>query len=236
MAVTQAFRDAVKRDDLLSVHIMMKDSLLREPSFEEFTEMESIAKHMKNLYTPHDGYQFIKDSSKWDDNYMNELMVDLIDNFSHERVNHLKQVILKLHPYSKSEIKRNIDDKMKISLFRKVINWFTRIITRFRSKIILKNLKDYHDNLQKEMQHLSNKNNGTVTQTFPDLNKMKTIVKKINQLQNEALDESLSINKDTQKREIVKSEMKKLTDLSNQLLDNSEYSKKPYPKVNFLIL
>ena len=55
MAATQAFHQAVQNGDILSVHIMMKDSLLRDPSFKEFSEMESIAGNMSGLYEPHNG-------------------------------------------------------------------------------------------------------------------------------------------------------------------------------------
>ena len=103
MAATQAFHQAVQNGDILSVHIMMKDSLLRDPSFKEFSEMESIAGNMSGLYEPHNGVVLNSNKSAWNDTYMNELMVDLIDNFSHERVELLKQIIRYLHPYTENE-------------------------------------------------------------------------------------------------------------------------------------
>lgn len=105
MAITQAFQQAVQNGDVLSVRIMMKDSLLRDPSFAEFREMESKAQNMSGLYDSHDGTAFRMDKSAWNDDYMCEVRVDLIDNFSHERIAHLKEVIQYLHPYTQEEIK-----------------------------------------------------------------------------------------------------------------------------------
>ncbi len=117
MAATQAFREAVQNNDILSVRIMMKDSLLRDPSFREFSEMEAIAGHMSGLYENHDGTDLKYNPSAWNDDYMNELMVDMIYNFSHERIALLKKIIQHLHPYTKEEQEalrkhtENSDDK-----------------------------------------------------------------------------------------------------------------------------
>ena len=105
MAVTEIFRKAVEDKDVISVRIMMKDSLLQDPSFSKFREMEMQAKSIPDLYAIHDGTMFNTDKSAWNDDYMNDIKVDLIDNFSHERIAHLKEVIQYLHPYTQEEIK-----------------------------------------------------------------------------------------------------------------------------------
>lgn len=100
--ITPVFTKAVEKNDVKSIHIMMKDSLLVDLSFEQFDEMARLAKDVKGLYQEHkEGGHFDPldlDPSKWDDNYMNSLMVDVVDNFSHERLNHLKKVVRKLRP------------------------------------------------------------------------------------------------------------------------------------------
>jgi hypothetical protein len=100
--ITPVFTKAVEENDVKSIHIMMKDSLLVDLSFEQFDEMARLAKDVKGLYQEHkEGGHFDPldlDPSKWDDNYMNGLMVDVVDNFSHERLNHLKKVVRKLRP------------------------------------------------------------------------------------------------------------------------------------------
>lgn len=98
MSVTKAFYDAVHNNDVLSVHIMMKDSLLLEPTFKDFDAMEHVAQNMEGLYQPHDGRPFIADHSQWNDAYMSKLMVQVVFNFSRERVAHLKEVVRYLRP------------------------------------------------------------------------------------------------------------------------------------------
>lgn len=96
--ITANFQAAVRDDNLMRVHIMMKDSLLTDPSFRTFAEMEQAASGMEGLYVPHDGTVLSLDEATWTKDYMNELLVDVVDNFSRERIEHLKKVVQKLHP------------------------------------------------------------------------------------------------------------------------------------------
>lgn len=98
MALPEAFYEAVNNGDILSVRIMMSNSLLFDRTFAQFSEMEKEAARMNGLYDVHDGRELISDRSKWDDNYMNLLMVQVTDNFSHERLAHLKEVVRYLRP------------------------------------------------------------------------------------------------------------------------------------------
>lgn len=98
MALTSAFFEAVHSGNVRLVRIMMKDSLLVDPTFQEFKEMENAANSMRGLYDRHDGRKFITDKKDWDDNYMDKLMVQVVSNFSHERVEHLKAVVRQLRP------------------------------------------------------------------------------------------------------------------------------------------
>lgn len=101
MELTNAFHEAVASGDVRSVRIMMKDSLLIDPSFVQFEQMEEAACSLQGLYEAHDGRDF-QDKNTWDDNYMNKLMVQVVSNFSHERVNHLKEVVNYLRPVANS--------------------------------------------------------------------------------------------------------------------------------------
>ena len=58
MALTRAFYEAVETGNVRRVRIMMKDSLLVDPSFKEFMEMEKVAISMQGLYDSHDGRSF----------------------------------------------------------------------------------------------------------------------------------------------------------------------------------
>ena len=100
MALTKSFYEAVENGNVRLVRIMMKDSLIVDPSFGQFDEMEKAAKGMLDLYEPHDGRDLEADSDKWDEMYMNKLMVQVISNFSRERVGHLKKVVRHLQPAS----------------------------------------------------------------------------------------------------------------------------------------
>ena len=92
MALTNAFYEAVKDDNVRRVRIMMKDSLLVDPTFTDFNNMVKAASSMTGLYDAHDGRAFISDEQEWNDEYMDKLMVQVVGNFSHERIDHLKQV------------------------------------------------------------------------------------------------------------------------------------------------
>lgn len=98
MALSETFCNAVKSGDVTRVRIMMKDSLLLDLTFRNFSEMEAYTRVMPGLYDEHDGREVITDKSEWDDDYMNLLMAQVIYNFSHERIEHLKNVIRYLRP------------------------------------------------------------------------------------------------------------------------------------------
>lgn len=114
MEVTNTFKEAVRTKEVLKVRIMMKDSLLVDPEFKLFDAMRRAADPLDKegiLYDEHDGRSF-REESAWDDDYMHELMVRVIRNFSKERLEHLKEVISKLHPLSEEE-KKKLDAQKK---------------------------------------------------------------------------------------------------------------------------
>lgn len=98
MSLTGAFYEAIQSGNVVRVRIMMKNSLLSDPSFAEFAEMERAAASMAGLYDPYDGGELISDKSQWTNSYMDKLMVKLMSNFSPERISHLKEVVRYLVP------------------------------------------------------------------------------------------------------------------------------------------
>jgi len=98
MAVTQSFYDAVKENDVKTIRIMMKDSLLSDPSFTLFEQMREAAQNVVGLFEEHDGTALTEDRDQWNDRLLSKLMVQLVNNFSEERVNHLKKVVAYLEP------------------------------------------------------------------------------------------------------------------------------------------
>ena len=95
--LTPSFYKAVEDGNIQRVRIMMKNSLLVDPSFHQFDWMDRIAgAKMKNLYDKHDNNGRLaidNDTKNWNDDYMDRQMVLLMRNFSHERIAHLKRVV-----------------------------------------------------------------------------------------------------------------------------------------------
>lgn len=95
--VSPEFRATVSEGNLLRTRIMLKDSFVLDPTFAQFEEMLDYAKpYFPDLFDPFDGEILEDDSSKWDEALMNKELVQLISNFSKERVDHLKMVVAKV--------------------------------------------------------------------------------------------------------------------------------------------
>lgn len=98
MAVSQEFQTALDNKDIMTVHIMLKDSLVVDPTFTEFGEMLKLAEQsLDSLYDKHDGEKLINDSQQWDKDYMDIQMVKAIRNFSRERIELLKNICAYLY-------------------------------------------------------------------------------------------------------------------------------------------
>lgn len=93
MTISPDFRDAVAANDTRLVRIMMKDSMTLDPSFAEFDALSDYASaSMTDLYDQHDGEIFPEDKAEWDKDLMNEQMVNVIYNFSSERISFLRSI------------------------------------------------------------------------------------------------------------------------------------------------
>lgn len=92
--LTDAFYDAVNNGNIRRVRIMMSDSLLVDLTFQQFSEMEKVVNpKMSGLYDKHNKTELSQDKSTWSVDYLDKLMVKVITNFSHERIQHIKEVI-----------------------------------------------------------------------------------------------------------------------------------------------
>ena len=88
------FNSAIKTGNLLRVRIMLKDSLIVDPTFVQFNEMFAYARQaLPTLLVPFDNGDLEADRSKWDKNLMNMELVEIVNNFSEARIDHLKKVI-----------------------------------------------------------------------------------------------------------------------------------------------
>lgn len=116
MALTNAFREAVNAGNVRRVRIMMKDSLLVDPTFKEFNEMEKASVSVQGLYDIHDGRKFELNRANWNNNYMDKQMVQLLSNFSKERIQHIKEVIRYLNPIVKVENTNNTRSNNSVNI------------------------------------------------------------------------------------------------------------------------
>lgn len=88
------FNSTVKNGNLLRVRIMLKDSLIVDPTFSQFNIMLAYARReLPNLLVPYDGGMLENDRTKWSTDLMNTELVEIVNNFSDVRINHLKKVI-----------------------------------------------------------------------------------------------------------------------------------------------
>ena len=95
--ISEEFRAAVSDNNRLRARVLLKDSLLSDPTFKQFDEMLSYVKDkIPDIMLPFDGKNLEKDSLKWNRELMNLELVKLVSNFSCERVDHLKAVISKV--------------------------------------------------------------------------------------------------------------------------------------------
>lgn len=95
--VSPEFKKAVSERNLLLTRIMLKDSFVLDPTFAQFEEMLDYAMlYFPDLFVPFDGGSLENDASKWDEALMNKELVQLVSNFSEERVDHLKMVVAKV--------------------------------------------------------------------------------------------------------------------------------------------
>lgn len=93
MKLNQEFIKAVEEHDALLVRIMLKDSLIVDPTFVEFDFMLEFAKQsILELFDDHDSEVFKSDKTEWNKEYLNSQMVQVIRNFSKERITLLREM------------------------------------------------------------------------------------------------------------------------------------------------
>ena len=94
MAITNEFIEAVESKKMMRVRIMLKDSLLVDPTATQFEEMEHYAiEKLGNIYSDHDGEELNYDESSWNEDYLNQQMVIVVNCFSKERIDLLKKMV-----------------------------------------------------------------------------------------------------------------------------------------------
>ena len=90
--ISEQFKATVQTNDILKIKIMLKNSLTMDLSFNQFKEMLNYAlSFVPNLIEQHDDTLF-ESQNNWTKDYASALKVDLVDNFSADRIAHLKEV------------------------------------------------------------------------------------------------------------------------------------------------
>lgn len=123
MALTKDFIDAVQEEKIIRVRIMLKDSLLIDPTGAQFDEMNKYAEDsMEGLYTEHDGDPLNFDVNAWNENYLNQQMVTVVNNFSKERIELLKGMVRYLYREKARSIRseRNIPKTSRMVTRRQI--------------------------------------------------------------------------------------------------------------------
>lgn len=91
MNIREEFKEAVEKNDLTTVRVMIKGSFVIDPTFKKLNEYIKYAEdRLPDLYEEHDDDEF--ENSDWNKDYMNKQLNKLMYNFSKERIAHLKEV------------------------------------------------------------------------------------------------------------------------------------------------
>lgn len=99
MAISKEFENAIFDNDIILARIMLKDIMLIDTSLKQFDEMLFYAEeNLSNLYDVHDSEELVFNQEQWDKAYLNNQMVAVVNNFSKERINLLKEMVKHIYP------------------------------------------------------------------------------------------------------------------------------------------
>lgn len=122
MAISQEFMETVDSGKTLRTKIMLKDSMLVDPSLVMFEEMIRYAEDkMPDIYDEHDEEVLKYSVGDWTESYLNAQMVAVVGNFSKERIELLKNVVRYLYKDKANLIKEKRVKENNIHISRKQI-------------------------------------------------------------------------------------------------------------------
>lgn len=105
--ISQEYREAVASRKNIRIRIMLKDSMLVDPTMKQFDEMLNYAKdNVDNLFDEHDGENLKYEKVFWNEEYLNDQMVKIVSNFSEDRIGLLRNIVKYLYS-AKAENIRN---------------------------------------------------------------------------------------------------------------------------------
>lgn len=116
MTINDEFISTVKSGKKIRVRIMLKDSMLVDPTMRQFNEMLDYASGIiSDLYDDHDKELLKNNHSEWSETYLNNQMVAVVSNFSKERIELLKKMVKYVYGYRAENIKSNVVNVPRMS-------------------------------------------------------------------------------------------------------------------------
>lgn len=101
MALTPEFETAVRNNNLLRVRIMLKDSLLVDKRFVQFTEMRRYAERSGvNFWMEKTEELEIKPKGSWNEDLMNLELTKLVNDFTKEHLAYCQAIVEKVYGIS----------------------------------------------------------------------------------------------------------------------------------------
>lgn len=94
MSLAPEFVQFVKDGDLIQARSYLANYLVVDKTFALFDEAYAFASKQLPILQEHDGTALEADETLWDEDYLNHQLVAVVSNFSKERIEHLKNVVV----------------------------------------------------------------------------------------------------------------------------------------------
>lgn len=134
----ELFEEALRENNIIRIRLMMKNSLLYDPSFKSFDEMETLAEKYKvNIWQDSAAEVLIKRDKPWTIDDVNYELTAIVSHFTKERIVYLKDLITDVYC---SDININtINYSKKYKNDSNKVNYERKLITNFLNMQILIN-------------------------------------------------------------------------------------------------
>lgn len=94
MAIYDEFKNAVSEKNVRLVRIMLNNIMLEDKTLKAYREASVYAEaNMVDLFDEHNNESFEYDTATWTEDTLNQQMVNLVTNYSHERIDFVKSLI-----------------------------------------------------------------------------------------------------------------------------------------------
>lgn len=108
MSISKEFMEAVTAGNELRTRIMLSNYMITDPSFRDFDESLSYAlKSIPDLVVPHDGEDLNYDVTAWTKSYLDNQSSIVVNNFSNERIDLLRNMCAHIYGKKVEQIHRD---------------------------------------------------------------------------------------------------------------------------------